>query len=534
MKHISTLVLCILLAFLTDSALAQNEAEQNKVNYLQEFNSTLGSLLMFDITGGMLNHPKLDKQGFPVLDDTGHQLTQEIQIPFLVAVLASGAIFFTFFYGFVHLFWSKHAVQVVAGKFDCEEDAGEISHFKALTSALSATIGLGNIAGVAVAVQTGGPGAILWMIFLAAFGMSAKFSSCTLALLYRKILPSGRVYGGPMYYLDIGLKSKGPVLAVLGKFLAVMYAFMIMGGALGGGNMFQSNQTVEAFTNTFDLPAGSDKIIGVVMAVLVGVVILGGIRRIAFATSKIVPAMCALYVLACITVLITNLSSLPSALVLIFTKAFSQNAALGGTLGVMVTGMTRAAFSNEAGLGSAAIAHAAAKTNEPVREGMVAMLGPFIDTIIICFMTALVIVVTGVWENPELAAAGGNVGVTLTSSAFATVIPWFPYVLTICIALFAYSTMISWCYYGEVGWIYLMDHFGNLGLPTVFLFRLIFVLFVFFGATSKLDDVITFSDLMILSMAFPNILGSLILAPKVRERLKDYQTRMVAKIRAEA
>jgi AGCS family alanine or glycine:cation symporter len=453
-------------------------------------------------------------------------LVDGLTLPLLVVILALGAIFFTFWYGFINIRGFKHSIQVIAGKYDNPEDEGEISHFKALTSALSATVGLGNIAGVAIAIQLGGPGAVFWMLVMAVFGMSAKFSSCTLSQMYRKVNADGSISGGPMYYLDLGLKSMGPGLGVFGKVLAIMYALMIMGGAIGGGNMFQANQTAEAITSAFNIPATNavNFGIGMLLAILVGMVILGGIKRIGYATSRLVPAMCGIYVAAALFIILSNASKIPESFALIFKLAFTENAMYGGFLGVLIWGVKRASFSNEAGLGSAAIAHAAAKTKEPVREGLVAMIGPFIDTIVVCLMTALVVIITGTWNDPSIPQ---EAGVELTSAAFASVISWFPFVLSACILLFAYSTMISWCYYGERGWIYLVDHLGDhMGLKSVIVFRLFFVMAITAGAVLSLEEVLTFSDLMILSMALPNIIGSIILAPKVKAKLKDYWGRL--------
>ncbi|MCB0330471.1 MAG: alanine:cation symporter family protein [Bdellovibrionales bacterium] len=524
--NLTLLFFLSLLAAIPLPSLAESPAPQGPT-VLGRVNGAIGSVLFFDIAQGSIQVKKVDTKGYPIIDEeTGEQAIEVVGFPFLVAVLVLGAVFFTFFYGWINVRGFKHAIDIVRGKFDKEEDEGEITHFRALTSALSATVGLGNIAGVAVAIQLGGPGAVFWMMFLAIFGMSAKFSSCTLAQMYRKVNSNGTISGGPMYYLDIGLREVSPYLKPLGKALALLYAVFIMGGSIGGGNMFQSNQTAEAFTSTFGLGESANAVVGIILAILVAVVILGGIKRIGAATSKIVPLMCGLYVIASLIVIITHLPAIPSALSTIVLQAFTDNAFFGGMVGVLIMGFKRAAFSNEAGLGSAAIAHAAAKTKEPVREGLVAMLGPFIDTIVICLMTSMVIVVTGVYADPALSSGAGNLGVTLTNAAFATVIPWFPYVLTICIGLFAYSTMISWCYYGERGWIYLLDHLGNdVGLKTLPVFRLIFVFFTFFGSINSLTDVIDFSDLMILSLAFPNIIGSIILAPRVRAKLKDYMRR---------
>ena len=372
---------------------------------------------------------------------------------------------------------------------------------------------------MAIAIQLGGPGAVFWMLIAAVFGMTAKFSSCTLSQMYRQINADGSISGGPMYYSDIGLKEMGGSWAPLGKVLAIIYALMVMGGAIGVGNMFQVNQTAEAFRSTFGLSEGANWGIGIVIAILVGLVIVGGIKRIGAATSRIVPAMCALYVCVAVLIILMNITRIPETISLIFRLAFTGNAFYGGFVGVLVWGIRRASFSNEAGLGSAAIAHAAAKTEEPVREGLVAMIGPCIDTIIVCFMTAMVVIITGAWNDPTLSQSDG---VTLTTKAFESAIGWFPLILTISIGLFAYSTMISWGYYGERGWIYLLDHFGGIGLKTVVIFRVIFVLFVLVGAVYPLRAVLDFSDAMVLGMAFPNIIASIILAPRVLEKVKDY------------
>jgi len=492
---------------------------------LAQINGLMFRLLFFDVSFGSIKINEEDKNGHPVLNENGVQKKQTVSIPFLVVVLASGGIFFTFWYRWINVRLFKHSIDVIRGKYDNPGDRGEISHFQALTSALSATVGLGNIAGVAVAIQTGGPGAVFWMLITAIFGMSAKFSSCTLSQLYRQVNSDGTISGGPMYYLDMGLKEKGGFWGPFGKILAVMFAFMVMGGALGGGNMFQANQTVEAFTSTFGMGEEAKWGLGIIQAILVGTVVLGGIKRIGLATSRIVPVMCGIYVITAISIILVNITKIPEALNLIMTMAFTKNALFGGMVGVLVKGVTRAAFSNEAGLGSAAIAHAAAKTDEPVREGIVAMIGPFIDTMIVCLMTATVVIITGAWNDPEIAAKGGDLGITLTTEAFGSVIPWFPYILTACIGLFAYSTMISWCYYGERGWIYLLDHFNGSGLKTVIIFRIIFVICIVVGAVNKLSDVLDFSDVMILSMGFPNIVGSIILAPTVLKKVKDYWKR---------
>lgn len=441
-----------------------------------------------------------------------------VPIPLIVLILLSGSVFFTIYFGFLNIRGFKHAIDITRGRYDNPDDPGEISHFQALTSALSATVGLGNIAGVAVAIQTGGPGAVIWMILIGLFGMTAKFNECTLAQVYRKVYPDGTVDGGPMHYLEIGLQQRGfPFL--LAKAFGLVFAIFCVGGSFGGGNMFQANQATKAITGMLGEAANSDSIqwiIGSILAFLVGLVIIGGIRRIGQVTEKIIPLMCSIYVLAGLVVLIAHVQQIPAAATLIVRSCISPEAAFGGFVGVLVQGIRRAVFSNEAGVGSAAIAHAAAKTDEPVREGMVAMLGPFIDTVVICTMTALVVIVSGAYNNP---AAGK--GVEMTRWAFADTLSWFPVILNISVFLFAYSTMISWSYYGEKAWQYL---FGR-SRQAVITYRAIFLGFIVLGAISSLENVITFSDLMILSMAFPNIIGGVFLAPRVKTLLTDYWNR---------
>ena len=517
--RVATLLLALLTIIYVTSAWAQKNEEPS---VLDKANAAIITVLFFDIAFDAIQIDEVDRDGNPVLDASGNPKKKVVSLPFLIVILILGAIFFTFWYRWINVRGLKHSINVIQGKYDNPEDTGEISHFRALTSALSATVGLGNIAGVAIAIQLGGPGAVFWMLIAAIFGMTAKFSSCTLSQMYRQTNADGSISGGPMYYVDIGLKEMGGSWATLGKVLAVMYALLVMGGAIGVGNMFQANQAAEAFRSTFGLSDGANWIIGIVIAVLVGAVIIGGIKRIGAATSKIVPVMCGLYVCVSILIILMNITKIPEAIGLIFRMAFTGNAFYGGFFGVLVWGIKRASFSNEAGLGSAAIAHAAAKTEEPVREGLVAMVGPLIDTIIVCSMTAMVVIITGAWNDPSLSQSDG---VTLTTKAFESAIGWFPLILTISIGLFAYSTMISWGYYGERGWIYLLDHFGGVGLKTVIVFRVIFVLFILVGAVYPLRAVLDFSDAMVLGMAFPNIIGSIILAPRVLEKVRDYWNR---------
>ena len=438
-----------------------------------------------------------------------------IPIPLIVLILLFGSIFFTVYHGWLNVRGFKHAIDVTRGKFDNPNDPGEITHFQALTSALSATVGLGNIAGVAVAIKTGGPGAVIWMMIIGLFGMTAKFHECTLAQVYRKIKPDGTVHGGPMYYLEIGLQERGLPWGVA-KGFAIVFALFCIGGSFGGGNMFQANQATSAVEGMLGNFGGAKWVIGGVLSFFVGLVIIGGIKRIGQVTEKVIPLMCGIYVLAGVVILATHAAQIPDALVLIFRSCVTPEAAVGGFVGVLVQGIKRAVFSNEAGVGSAAIAHAAAKTDEPVREGVVAMLGPFIDTVVICTMTALVVIVSGAYAEP---AAGE--GVEMTRWAFAHTLSWFPIILNVSVLLFAYSTMISWSYYGEKAWQYI---FGQ--SPTAAMsYRVLFLLFVILGAVSSLQNVIDFSDLMILSMAFPNVIGGIILAPRVKALLQDYWAR---------
>ncbi len=441
-------------------------------------------------------------------------------MPLIVLVLACGGIFYTLRYSFVNVKMFRHSIDVIRGKYDNPDDIGQISHFQALTSALSATVGLGNIAGVAVAIAVGGPGAILWMWLAAFFGMSMKFSSCTFGMLYRKVDTDGHVLGGPMVYLEKGLKERFSNFPFIGKTFGVIFAIFTICGSFGGGNMFQANQTYELLSSQFPMLAGGiwPMVVGAVLAVTVAIVILGGISRIGEVTSKMVPFMCGFYICCCLAIIISNFSQVPSLFVSIFTQAISPEATFGGFVGVLIQGVKRASFSNEAGVGSAAIAHSAAKTDEPVREGIVAMIGPFIDTHLVCTMTALAILITGAHTDPELAGKGA----AITAKAFASLGSIFPALLTIAVIVFAYSTIISWSYYGERAWEYLF------GRQSTGIYKAIYVLIVFCGPLLSLGAVLDFSDLAILSMAFPNIIGMVFLASKLRVLLDDYVLRYKA------
>ncbi len=443
-----------------------------------------------------------------------------VGVPFIIVVLVSGGIFFTVRYGFVNVRLFRHGIECVRGKFDDPHDPGEISHFRALTSALSATVGLGNIAGVAVAIAAGGPGAIFWMWLVAFFGMSLKFSSCSLAQMYRQIGPDGHVLGGPMVYLRDGIRDQHPRLAWLGASLGFLFAVLTVFASFGGGNMFQGKMSFEIARSV--MPAldgipGMGWIFGLTFGALVGIVIIGGIRRIGEVTGRMVPAMCAFYVVICLLIIATNVEKVPALFGDIFRQAFAPEAAFGGFLGVLVQGTRRAAFSNEAGLGSAAIAHAAARTHEPIREGAVAMLGPFIDTIVVCTMTALAILITGVYDaGAQMSWAEGAI---LTARAFGTLHSAAPYLLVVAVLVFAYSTMISWSYYGERAAEFL---FGRAGILP---YRVVYVFFVALGPVLRVDDVLDFSDMMLLSMAFPNVIGMLFLAHHVRAETDAYRGR---------
>ena len=436
-------------------------------------------------------------------------------LPLVVLWLVLGATYLTFRMGFINFRGFRHAVAVTRGKYSNPSDAGEVSHFQALSAALSATVGLGNIAGVAIAVAIGGPGATFWMILAGLLGMSSKFSEVTLGQKYREFRPDGKVLGGGMQYLGKGLAEIG--LPRLGKVLAVLFAILCIGGSFGGGNAFQVNQSLNALAETFPVLERYPWAYGLGMALLTGVVIIGGIRRIADVADKIVPFMCGLYVLTALFILFDNAGRIPWAFGEILNGAFTPAAGYGGFIGVLVQGFRRAAFSNEAGAGSAAIAHSAARTPYAVREGIVALLEPFIDTVIVCTMTALVIVITGAYNDPAYEAIrAANNGAALTSRAFGQHITWFPYVLAIAVMLFAYSTMISWSYYGERCWVWL---FGDRSSR---IYQALFLVMVFLGSIVTSTNILNFGDLMILGMAFPNLLGVFLLSGKVRKELDDY------------
>lgn len=451
----------------------------------------------------------------PLLHPNGDVQTKGI--PFIVVWLVLGAIFFTLKMRFINFKGFKHALDLVRGKYSDpnHKEVGEVSHFQALTTALSATVGLGNIAGVAVAITLGGPGATFWMIIAGLIGMASKFTECTLGVKYRKVNEKGEISGGPMYYLTAGLEKKN--LGGLGKVLAVIFAILCIGGSFGGGNMFQANQAFAQLSGEFPGISNMGVWFGVVLALLVGIVIIGGIKSIAKVTDKVVPFMAGLYILFSLIIIGMNFGNVGDVFIEIYQGAFNSPAIKGGVIGVLIVGFQRAAFSNEAGVGSASIAHSASKTDEPVSEGTVALLEPFVDTVVVCTMTALVLIFTGFADGTS-----GLQGSELTSAAFSSVFPWFSLVLVVAIFLFAFSTMISWSYYGLKAWTYL---FGN-SKAADYSYKLIFLIFIVIGSSVGLGAVLDFSDLMILGMAFPNILGLVLLSSEVRSDMLSYFNRI--------
>ncbi|MDH7444498.1 alanine/glycine:cation symporter family protein [Aquimarina sp. 2201CG14-23] len=472
-------------------------------------------------------------------------ITSEVGIPWVLVVLLLGASYFTIYFKGINIRSFLTSIRIVRGKYDDLEESdtlevsenvhttegdlpdtirieggdGEVSHFQALTAALSATVGLGNVAGVAIALSIGGPGATFWMILVGFLGMASKFVECTLGVAYREIDEHGTVYGGPMYYLSKGLKERG--FGGLGKVLAIIFAIMCVGGSFGGGNMFQANQAFKLFEhvtgaeNSFIHEKGW--LFGLIMAIFVAIVIIGGIKKIAKVTDKIVPSMVVVYVVAVITVITINYKIIPEAILAIVDGAFSAEGISGGIVGVMIQGFRRAAFSNEAGIGSASIAHAAVKTKYAASEGLVALLEPFIDTVVICTMTAMVLIITGQIEVG--AQISDEQGVLLTASALESGISWFPYVLSVAVILFAFSSMISWSYYGYQAWSYL---FGR-EKYVAYIYKTIFCICVIIGSAASLTAVTDFSDAMIFSMLVPNMIGLFIMAPRVAKELKKYR-----------
>jgi AGCS family alanine or glycine:cation symporter len=435
----------------------------------------------------------------------------ELKVPFILLWLAGAALFLTLYFRFINLRAFGLALRTVRGKYSRSDDPGEITHFQALSAAVSGTVGLGNIAGVAIAISMGGPGAAFWMVMLGLCGMTSKFAECTLGVKYRQIDKDGKVHGGGMLYLTRGFAERG--MGPLGKTLAVFFGVCCVGASFGGGNMYQINQAASQLVNVTGGPdtwLGENRwVIGLAVAVFVGLVIIGGITRIANLTAKLVPGMTALYLVGCFVVLGTHADKILPTLGLIFSSAFSGEAAAGGVVGTLLLGVRRAAFSNEAGIGSAPIAHAAVKTRYAASEGLVALLEPFVDTVIICTMTALVVIVTGDYLHR------GDDGITITSDSFASVVPWFAYVLSAAVVLFALSTLITWSYYGLQAWKFLFGKSSKADISFKFLFCVMIVI----GAAMSPGKVIDFSDAMLFSMAFANLIGVYTLLPVIKREL---------------
>ena len=492
----------------------------------------LSSFINFSQEKGL--DQKIDETFAPISDFFSYYVFYPIAgYPFVILLLIASAAFFTLYFGFPNIKYFFTAINVVRGKYDdIEKDDsssndGEVSHFQALATAVSGTVGNGNIAGVALAIALGGPGATFWMIICGLIGMSSKFVECTLGVQYRDVGADGTIYGGPMYYLTKGLKEKG--FETLGKIATVFFAIFYIGGSFGGGNAAQSNQATLVLKQLLGLESTSaGAIIGLVLAILVGIIIIGGIKRIASVTEKIVPFMALLYLIACLYILLINFTLIDDAISLIVNEAFNPTAmGVGGFIGVLMVGFKRAAFSNEAGVGSASIAHSAVKTKYSASEGLVALLEPFIDTVVICTMTALVIIIFNFGGYFEYGGDGmGTVlidgvpfeGAGITSQAFAQYIPFSDIFLTIAVVLFAVSTMISWSYYGLQSWKYL---FGR-GQVADITYKLIFCMFVVIGSAASMSSIWDFSDAMIFAMVFPNMIGLFFLFPVVKKELEKY------------
>ena len=462
-------------------------------------NSFLESVLFFDILFGAIDG---------------------VHLPFLVAWLIMGGIYLTFITKFINLRAFKHSLDIIRGRYTTADDKGLISSFGALTTALSATVGLGNIAGVALAVAIGGPGATFWMIFAGFLGMSLKFTEVTLSIQHRVFLKDGTVMGGAMEYLSKGLASKG--YPSFGKVLAIVFAFLMIGGAIGGGNIFQVSQAYSVISHEIPYFDSNPLHFGFILAALTGAVIIGGVKRIASITEMLVPIMVVIYISASLWILASNYDKIYDAIALILSEAFTSNAVYGGTLGALIQGFQRAVFSSEAGIGSSPVAHAPARTKYPVRQGFVALYEPFIDTVVICTMTAVVIIITGVFEpdGAYTALIAAKEGAALTSAAYGTVISWFPTVLSISIFLFAFSTMISWSYYGERAWVYLF------GSKFSIVYKIMFLSLSVVATVVSTGILVDFSFMLMLAMALPNILGLLILSGDVREQLNTYMAKL--------
>lgn len=461
--------------------------------------SFLDSVLFFDVLFGVGNGAKL---------------------PFVIAWLVAGGVYLTLKFNFINLRMFAHSYRIIKGDYRTKEDVGILEPRQSLTTALSATVGLGNIAGVAIAVSIGGPGATFWMIMAGFLGMTLKFTEVTLSLKYRDILPDGTIIGGGMAYLRKGFADRG--FPGFGKGLAIVFAVFLVGGALGGGNAFQVSQALGAVSNEIGFFKTYPWVFGIIIATLTGAIIIGGVKRIGEVTEKIVPLMIMVYVGAALWIILSNYTLIPYAFTRIFTEAFVPLSVAGGMVGVVVQGFQRAIFSSEAGLGSAPIAHATSKVKYPIRQGMVALYEPFIDTVIVCTMTALVIVITNVCDPSHgcQALIDSKNGAGLTAEAFRTSISWFPSVLTFSILMFAFSTLISWSYYGEVAWAYLF------GTKNIIVYKMIFLVFIVIATLANTGTMVDFSSILFLAMAVPNILGLFVMSGDVKKMLNEYMSKL--------
>ena len=508
----------------------------NKSKYLFLLLSALSIPSIFAQEKGL--DQQIDEAFKPFSDTISNIIFFEILgTPFVLILLVGSALFFTIYFGFVNIRRFPTAINVVRGKYDeldeghdgkksgGDGDEGEVTHFQALATAVSGTVGNGNIAGVALAIALGGPGATFWMVICGLLGMSSKFVECTLGVQYRDVGEDGTIYGGPMYYISKGLKERG--FTTLGKVAAVFFAIFCIGGSFGGGNAAQSNQATIVLKDLMNLQSTAAGFwIGIVLAILVGIIIIGGIKRIAQVTEKVVPFMAVMYVVACLYIIFSNYTLIDDAFSMIFREAFNPTAiGVGSFIGVLLVGFKRAAFSNEAGAGSASIAHSAVKTKYSASEGLVALLEPFIDTVVICTMTALVIIIFNFGGAFQYGGEGAVMidgisyeGAGITSMAFAQYIPYSNIFLTIAVVLFAVSTMISWSYYGLQSWKYL---FGR-GQAADLAYKLLFLTFVIIGASASMNSIWAFSDAMIFAMVFPNMVGLFFLFPVVKKELNRY------------
>jgi AGCS family alanine or glycine:cation symporter len=471
------------------------------VNFLEQILNPIVSFLAFLFLGG-------DYEIYGKIRNTNI-----LGLPVLVAWLIIGGVFFTLKLRFVNIRLFKHAIDVARGRYAEPNAPGNITQLQALFTAIAATVGVGNIAGVAIAISIGGPGAVIWMMIAAFFAMSMKCAEVTLGQKYRHFDKNGNVLAGTFYYLEEGLKEKN--LPRLGKVLAVISAILCIGGTIGAGMMVQANQSVSIISDSFGFNDEAKFILVIIITISVGIILIGGITRIAKISEKVVPSMAVIYVLSCIIILFNHHDKLIDAISLMFSSAFAQNAAYGGVIGAIIQGIKRSAFSNEAGIGTATIAHAAGKTKEPAREGSISLLEPFIDTIIVCFITGIAITVTGVYQD-----SGVNDGVLITRNAFATISSWFPYILSLMVFLFAFSTMIASGYYGQQAWLYLSKGRG------LKLCHILFMMFIFIGGILKLDIIIDFADILFLSMAVPNLIGMYIMSDVIKDEIFGYVSRL--------